>query len=117
MRLSSPLVSCSGDPTSKTIFSFLSVRVLFLFEIDVPRIFRTNRDLFCFYRNGLVDPTGRSPGVIQIPQRITTFQGKVFRDLKLGDDYAGKQGTFTLNLTVHGVCDTGNIIDRNYISN
>ncbi|KAG0321111.1 hypothetical protein BGZ97_012102 [Linnemannia gamsii] len=39
-------------------------------------------------KNGLVDPTGRSPGVIQIPQRLATFQGKVFRDLKLGDDFA-----------------------------
>ncbi|KAG0375730.1 hypothetical protein BGX24_008736 [Mortierella sp. AD032] len=39
-------------------------------------------------KNGLVDPTGRSPGVIQIPQRLTAFQGKVLRDLKLGDDFA-----------------------------
>ncbi|KAF9922791.1 hypothetical protein FBU30_007094 [Linnemannia zychae] len=39
-------------------------------------------------KNGLVDPTGRSPGMVQIPQRLASFQGKVFRDLKLGDDYA-----------------------------
>ncbi|KAK5801434.1 regulator of chromosome condensation 1/beta-lactamase-inhibitor protein II [Linnemannia elongata] len=39
-------------------------------------------------KNGLVDPTGRSPGVIQIPQRLATFQGKILRDLKLGDDFA-----------------------------
>lgn len=98
MRLSSPLVSCSGDPTSKPIVSFLSVRVLLLFEVDVSGTFRTNRDLFCFHRNGLVDPTGRSPGVIQIPQRLATFQGKILRDLKLGDDFAGKQGTLYLQL-------------------
>ncbi|KAF9131210.1 hypothetical protein BGW39_002116 [Mortierella sp. 14UC] len=39
-------------------------------------------------KNGLVDPTGNSPGVIQIPQRLAAFQGKVLRDLKLGDDFA-----------------------------
>ncbi|KAG0213642.1 hypothetical protein BGX33_002795 [Mortierella sp. NVP41] len=39
-------------------------------------------------KNGLVDPTGNSPGVIQIPQRLASFQGKVLRDLKLGDDIA-----------------------------
>ncbi|KAF9911656.1 hypothetical protein EC991_002774 [Linnemannia zychae] len=39
-------------------------------------------------KNGLVDPTGKSPGVIQIPQRLAAFQGKVLRDLKLGDDLA-----------------------------
>ncbi|KAF8943253.1 hypothetical protein BGZ47_005654 [Haplosporangium gracile] len=39
-------------------------------------------------KKGLVDPTGRSPGVIQIPQRLATFQGKILRDLKLGDDFA-----------------------------
>ncbi|KAF9147392.1 hypothetical protein BG015_010979 [Linnemannia schmuckeri] len=39
-------------------------------------------------KNGLVDPSGRSPGVIQIPQRLAIFQGKVLRDLKLGDDFA-----------------------------
>ncbi|KAG0313345.1 hypothetical protein BGZ99_008955 [Dissophora globulifera] len=39
-------------------------------------------------KNGLIDPTGSSPGVIQIPQRLAAFQGKIFRDLKLGDDIA-----------------------------
>ncbi|KAF9942991.1 hypothetical protein BGZ67_008622 [Mortierella alpina] len=39
-------------------------------------------------KNGLIDPSGKSAGVIQIPQRLAAFQGKVLRDLKLGDDYA-----------------------------
>ncbi|KAF9433115.1 hypothetical protein BGZ76_009868 [Entomortierella beljakovae] len=39
-------------------------------------------------KNGLIDPTGKSPGVISIPQRLQIFQGMVLRDLKLGDDVA-----------------------------
>ncbi|KAG0206774.1 hypothetical protein BGX28_001847 [Mortierella sp. GBA30] len=39
-------------------------------------------------KNGLIDPSGKSAGVIQIPQRLAAFQGKVLRDLKLGDDIA-----------------------------
>ncbi|KAF9356993.1 hypothetical protein BGX26_004413 [Mortierella sp. AD094] len=41
------------------------------------------------FRNGLIDPSGKSPGVIQIPQRLDAFQGAVLRDLKLGEDVAG----------------------------
>ncbi|KAF9111247.1 hypothetical protein BGX27_005194 [Mortierella sp. AM989] len=39
-------------------------------------------------KNGLIDPSGKSPGVIQIPQRLPSFQGTVLRDLKLGDNVA-----------------------------
>ncbi|KAF9941231.1 hypothetical protein BGZ65_004476 [Modicella reniformis] len=39
-------------------------------------------------KNGLVDPSGRGPGIIMIPQRLNVFEGKVCRDLKLGDDVA-----------------------------
>ncbi|KAF9968110.1 hypothetical protein BGZ70_006652 [Mortierella alpina] len=39
-------------------------------------------------KHGLIDPSGKSAGVIQIPQRLAAFQGKVLCDLKLGDDYA-----------------------------
>ncbi|KAF9193653.1 hypothetical protein BGZ51_002601 [Haplosporangium sp. Z 767] len=39
-------------------------------------------------KNGLVDPSGKSAGVIQIPQRLAAFEGKVLRDLKLGSDVA-----------------------------
>ncbi|KAG0003782.1 hypothetical protein BGZ79_011146 [Entomortierella chlamydospora] len=39
-------------------------------------------------KTGLVDPSGKSPGVIQIPQRLDAFQGTVLRDLKLGEDIA-----------------------------
>ncbi|KAF9203995.1 hypothetical protein BGZ49_005794 [Haplosporangium sp. Z 27] len=39
-------------------------------------------------KNQLIDPSGKSPGIIQIPQRLTAFQGTVLRDLKLGDDIA-----------------------------
>ncbi|KAG0249431.1 hypothetical protein BG011_009322 [Mortierella polycephala] len=39
-------------------------------------------------KNGLIDPSGKSAGVIQIPQRLVAFEGKVLRDLKLGDDVA-----------------------------
>ncbi|KAF9174130.1 hypothetical protein BGX20_000868 [Mortierella sp. AD010] len=39
-------------------------------------------------KNGLIDPSGTSPGVIQIPQRLDAFQGAILRDLKLGEDIA-----------------------------
>ncbi|KAF9427009.1 hypothetical protein BGZ94_005655 [Podila epigama] len=39
-------------------------------------------------KNGLVDPSGKSPGIIQIPQRLSFFEVKALRDLKLGDDVA-----------------------------
>ncbi|KAF9584532.1 hypothetical protein BGW38_006123 [Lunasporangiospora selenospora] len=39
-------------------------------------------------KSGIVDPTGKAPGIVQIPQRLATFNGKVLRDLKLGDDFA-----------------------------
>ncbi|KAF9904468.1 hypothetical protein BX616_001299 [Lobosporangium transversale] len=39
-------------------------------------------------KNGLIDPSGKSPGIVSIPQRVVAFEGKVLRDLKLGDDIA-----------------------------
>ncbi|KAK3804952.1 MAG: regulator of chromosome condensation 1/beta-lactamase-inhibitor protein II [Benniella sp.] len=39
-------------------------------------------------RNGLVDPSGKSPGVVMVPQRLAAFEGMACRDLKLGDDIA-----------------------------
>ncbi|KAG0344598.1 hypothetical protein BG004_004341 [Podila humilis] len=39
-------------------------------------------------KNGLVDPSGKSAAVIQIPQRLPLFQGQILRDLKLSDDIA-----------------------------
>ncbi|KAF9156088.1 hypothetical protein DFQ26_009495 [Actinomortierella ambigua] len=39
-------------------------------------------------KNGLVDPSGKTPAMVQIPQRLKTFEGQVLRDLKLGDDVA-----------------------------
>ncbi|KAF9328902.1 hypothetical protein BG006_007994 [Podila minutissima] len=39
-------------------------------------------------KHGLVDPTGNSAGIIQIPQRLAAFQGQVLRDLKLSEDVA-----------------------------
>ncbi|KFH69647.1 hypothetical protein MVEG_04453 [Podila verticillata NRRL 6337] len=39
-------------------------------------------------KHGLVDPTGNSAGIIQIPQRLAAFQGQVLRDLKLAEDVA-----------------------------
>ncbi|KAG0048109.1 hypothetical protein BGZ83_006903 [Gryganskiella cystojenkinii] len=51
--------------------------------IDTPGIM-----LWGSNKNGLIDPTGKSAGVISIPQRLTAFQGKILRDLKLGDDVA-----------------------------
>lgn len=46
--------------------------------------------ILLFRRHGLVDPTGNSAGIIQIPQRLAAFQGQVLRDLKLAEDVAGK---------------------------
>ncbi|KAF9972574.1 hypothetical protein BGZ73_004302 [Actinomortierella ambigua] len=39
-------------------------------------------------KNGLVDPSGKTPAMVQIPQRLKAFEGQVLRDLKLGDDVA-----------------------------
>ncbi|KAG0240158.1 hypothetical protein BGW41_007140 [Actinomortierella wolfii] len=39
-------------------------------------------------KNGLVDPSGKTPAMVQIPQRLKAFDGQVLRDLKLGDDVA-----------------------------
>ncbi|KAI8355320.1 regulator of chromosome condensation 1/beta-lactamase-inhibitor protein II, partial [Mortierella sp. GBAus27b] len=39
-------------------------------------------------KNGLVDPSKKGPAVVMSPQRLPAFEGKVCRDLKLGDDIA-----------------------------
>ncbi|KAF8937385.1 regulator of chromosome condensation 1/beta-lactamase-inhibitor protein II [Dissophora ornata] len=67
--------------TDLTVTSWKQLEQIGLIKVPGVMLWGSNK-------TGLIDPTGNSPGVIQIPQRLAALQGKALRDLKLGDDIA-----------------------------